>query len=35
MSIVFTGGNYMMYAIWRNFRDDLVPNRIIAAIRDH
>jgi len=34
LSVVFTAGNYMMYGIWRHFRDDLVPNRIIAGVRD-
>jgi CubicO group peptidase (beta-lactamase class C family) len=35
MAIVFTAGNYMMYGIWRQFRDDFVPNRIIAAVHEH
>jgi CubicO group peptidase (beta-lactamase class C family) len=34
MSIVFTAGNYQAAGIWTRFRDQLVPERIIAAIRD-
>lgn len=32
-AIVFTAGNYNMYGVWRKFRDELVPQSIIAAIR--
>jgi hypothetical protein len=34
MSIVFTAGNYQAYGIWARFRTELVPGRIIAAVRD-
>jgi CubicO group peptidase (beta-lactamase class C family) len=34
MSIVFTAGNYQAYGIWARFRTELVPERIIAAVRD-
>jgi CubicO group peptidase (beta-lactamase class C family) len=33
MVIGFTAGNYMNYGTWRKFRDELVPQFIIAAVR--
>jgi CubicO group peptidase (beta-lactamase class C family) len=32
--VVFTAGNYMNYGVWRRFRDELLPQYILAAIRD-
>jgi len=32
--VVFTAGNYQNGGVWSRFRDDLVPNAIISAIRD-
>lgn len=32
--VVFTAGNYMQGGIWGRFRDQIVPNEIIAAIRE-
>lgn len=31
--VVFTGGNYNRAAIWRRFRDEMVPAHVIAAVR--
>lgn len=31
--VVFTAGNYGGYGVWGRFRDDLLPNAIIPAIR--
>lgn len=33
LAIVFTAGNYGQYHIWRKFRDELVPQYIIAAVK--
>ncbi len=33
-TVVFTAGNYNRYPIWRKFRDDLVPQYIIGAVKD-
>jgi hypothetical protein len=32
--VVFTAGNYMNYGVWRRFRDELLPQYILAAIKD-
>ncbi|MFI5371252.1 MAG: serine hydrolase domain-containing protein [Candidatus Eisenbacteria bacterium] len=34
MSVVFTAGDYQAASVWTRFRSELVPQRIIAAIRD-
>ncbi|MGE5559643.1 MAG: serine hydrolase domain-containing protein [Chloroflexota bacterium] len=31
--VAITAGNYGQYGIWRRFRDELVPERIVAAVR--
>lgn len=33
LAVVFTAGNYGQYGVWRLFRDELVPQGIIAAVR--
>ena len=33
LAVVFTAGNYNMYGVWRKFRDELLPNSIIPAIK--
>ena len=33
LAIVFTAGNYMQGGIWNHFRDQLVPDEIIPAVR--
>lgn len=33
--IVFTAGNYLQYQVWRKFRDELVGQYVIAAVRGH
>lgn len=33
LAIVFTAGNYNQYRIWRKFREEIVPQYIIGAIR--
>lgn len=33
LAVVFTAGNYGQYNIWRKFRDELVPQFIIAAVK--
>lgn len=33
LAVVFTAGNYGQGGIWSRFRDQIVPNNIIAAIR--
>ncbi|HEX3235961.1 MAG TPA: serine hydrolase domain-containing protein [Gemmatimonadales bacterium] len=33
LAVVFTAGNYNNYGVWRKFRDELVPEVIIPAIR--
>jgi CubicO group peptidase (beta-lactamase class C family) len=35
LAVVFTAGNYNSYGVWRKFRDQLVPEEIIPAIRQH
>ena len=32
--VVFTAGNYMNYGVWGKFRSELLPQYIIAAIKD-
>jgi CubicO group peptidase (beta-lactamase class C family) len=32
--VMFTAGNYMNYGVWRRFREELLPEYILAAIRD-
>ena len=32
--VVFTAGNYSNGGVWSMFRDDLIVNRIIPAIKD-
>lgn len=32
LAVVFTAGNYNQYPIWRKFRDELVPQYIMAAL---
>ncbi len=34
MAVVFTAGNYNRYRIWRKFRDELIPQYIIGAVKD-
>lgn len=34
MSVVFTAGNYQAGGIWTRFRNELVPQRIIPALRE-
>jgi len=34
LAVVFTAGNYGQGGIWNRFRDQIVPNDIIAAIRN-
>jgi len=31
--IVFTAGNYNQYAIWRKFREEMVPDGILGAVK--
>ena len=31
--VVFTAGNYMQGGIWGRFRDQIVPQEVIPAIR--
>ncbi|HUK20244.1 MAG TPA: serine hydrolase [Gemmatimonadales bacterium] len=33
MVIVFTAGNYNQYGVWRKFREELVPEGIIGAVK--
>ena len=33
LAVVFTAGNYNRYRIWRKFRDELVPQYIIGAVK--
>ena len=33
LAIVFTAGNYGQYNIWRKFRDELVPQYIMTAVK--
>ena len=33
LAIVFTAGNYNTYGVWRKFREELVPQSIIPAIK--
>jgi CubicO group peptidase (beta-lactamase class C family) len=33
LAVVFTAGAYNRYGIWRKFRDELVPEYIMAAVR--
>jgi CubicO group peptidase (beta-lactamase class C family) len=33
--VVFTAGNFMNYGVWRKFRDELLPQYILAAIKDY
>ena len=32
--VLFTAGNYSNYPVWRRFREELLPNYIISAIKD-
>lgn len=32
--IMFTGGNYGNFRVWRKFRDELLPQYILAAVKD-
>ena len=32
--VFFTAANYMNYGVWRRFREELLPEYIVAAIRD-
>jgi CubicO group peptidase (beta-lactamase class C family) len=32
--VVFTAGNFMNYGVWRRFRDEYLPQYILASIRD-
>ena len=34
LAVTFTAGNYLAYGVWGHFRDDLVANVIIPAIKD-
>jgi hypothetical protein len=34
LAVMFTAANYMNYGVWRHFRDEFLPQYIIAAIRD-
>jgi CubicO group peptidase (beta-lactamase class C family) len=34
LAVVFTGGDYQRYGIWRRWRDVLVPQYVIAAVAD-
>jgi CubicO group peptidase (beta-lactamase class C family) len=34
VAVVFTGGDYNAYRVWRHWRDDLVPNYVIESIVD-
>ncbi len=35
ITVVITAGNYGQYGIWRKFREELVPNYILAAVDGH
>jgi CubicO group peptidase (beta-lactamase class C family) len=32
--VLFTGGNYGNFGVWRHFRDELLPQYILAAVKD-
>ena len=32
--VMFTGGNYGNFSVWRRFRDELLPQYILAAVKD-
>ena len=34
LSVVFTAGNYSNGGVWLRLREQLVPQRVIGAIRD-
>ena len=34
LAVMFTAANYLNYGVWRHFRDEFLPQYIIAAIRD-
>ncbi|MFP2926094.1 serine hydrolase domain-containing protein [Pyxidicoccus sp. 3LG] len=33
LTVMFTGGNYSQFAIWKKFREELLPRYILAAAR--
>jgi hypothetical protein len=32
--VMFTGGNYGNFGVWRHFRDELLPQYILAAVKE-
>ncbi|HKD12159.1 MAG TPA: 6-aminohexanoate hydrolase, partial [Thermoanaerobaculia bacterium] len=32
IAVLFTAGNYNHYPVWRRFRDELLPQDILAAV---
>jgi len=34
LAVLFTGGNYGNFGVWRHFRDELLPQYILSAIKE-
>jgi CubicO group peptidase (beta-lactamase class C family) len=34
LAVMFTGGNYGNFGVWRHFRDELLPQYILAAVKE-
>jgi hypothetical protein len=34
LAVLFTAANYSNYGVWRHFRDDFLPQYILAATKN-